>query len=330
MAYYTESTIQAQIGESNQQGSVNNDQPAMNIDGSAKFQTFDQASKALYENAQSSNSDLMDTQSISVNTNDGSIQPPPRAPEFQSFEQAQIQHQLQQAIVQQQQQALSQQQLQPQSPGADPLHPNNILDTHQQQLNHLMSEAAHHGEDGFKLNAQHLTNDLDNAESIDGISPTTSHRLQIATWNIAAINNNPFEYWITYDENPEYEKIMTSIEEFLENPGEKDVTVSSVFTEEMFSQLEKRMDGVGWDNVRSYWEGDFKERKIISGFMKDPLLGSKRLASMPDRISNTINVVGSEEPVCRPTVINMVRICLVLVTYCRFYSLEQYHLWLLV
>eukprot|EP00956_Cyclotella_meneghiniana_P002623 scaffold3075_cov62-Cyclotella_meneghiniana.AAC.6 len=314
-AQVNESAIQAQIGESNQQGSVNNDQPAMKIDGSAKFQTFDQASKALYENAQSSNSDLMDTQSISVNTNDASIQPqPPRAPEFQSFEQAQIQHQLQQAIVQQQQQALSQQQLQSQSPGADPLHPNNILDTHQQQLNHLMSEAAHHGEDGFKLNAQHLTNNdqqppmhqsLDNTESVVEISPITSHRLQIATWNIAAINNNPFEYWITYDENPEYEKIMTSIEEFLESPGEKDVTVSNVFTEEMFSQLEKRMDGVGWDNVRSYWEGDFKERKIISGFMKDPLLGSKRLASMPDRISNTINVVGSEEPVCRPTVINM-------------------------
>ncbi|KAL7531592.1 hypothetical protein ACHAWF_003840 [Thalassiosira exigua] len=130
-------------------------------------------------------------------------------------------------------------------------------------------------------------------------------KLQISTWNIAAINNNPFEYWITYDENPEYEKIMTGIETFLENPGTKDVPVSEVFTEEMFSQLGKRMDAVGWDNVRSYWDSDFKKRKIISGFMKDPLLGSKRLASMPDRVTNTINVAGSDEPVCRPTVINM-------------------------
>jgi len=130
-------------------------------------------------------------------------------------------------------------------------------------------------------------------------------KLQVATWNIAAINNNPFEYWITYNEEPAYEKIMTEIENFLESPGEKDVPVSAVFTEAMFGQLEKRMDGVGWDNVRSYWDGDFKNRKIISGFMKDPLLGSKRLASMPDRITNTINVVGSDEPVCRPTVINM-------------------------
>ena len=96
----------------------------------------------------------------------------------------------------------------------------------------------------------------------------SKRKLQVSTWNIAAINNNPFEYWITYDENPEYEKIMTDIEAFLESPGHKDVSVSAVFTEEMFSELEKRMVGVGWDNVRSYWDSDFKNRKIISGFMK--------------------------------------------------------------
>ncbi len=39
--------------------------------------------------------------------------------------------------------------------------------------------------------------------------------------------------------------------------------------------------------------------------IQDDLLGSKRLASMPDRITNTINVENSDEPVCRPTVINM-------------------------
>lgn len=145
------------------------------------------------------------------------------------------------------------------------------------------------------------------AAANDGMSnmAKSKRQLQVSTWNIAAINNNPFEYWITYDENPDYEKIMTSIEDFLESPGDKDVSVSEVFTEEMFSELEKRMDGVGWDNVRSYWDSDFKNRKIVSGFMKDPLLGSKRLASMPDRITNTINVVGADEPVCRPTVINM-------------------------
>lgn len=97
---------------------------------------------------------------------------------------------------------------------------------------------------------------------------SAKRKLQIASWNIAAINNNPFEYWITYDENENYEKIMSDIEAFLEQPGEKDVPVSEVFTEEMFSELEKRMSGVGWESVRSYYESDFMKRKIVSGFMK--------------------------------------------------------------
>jgi len=115
----------------------------------------------------------------------------------------------------------------------------------------------------------------------------------------------PFEYWITYDENPEYQKIMQKIEQFIESPGADDIPVNKVFTEDMFSALESRMNAVGWPNVRSYWENDFQNRAIISGFMKDGELGSKRLASMPDRITNTINVAGSDEPICRPTVINM-------------------------
>ena len=96
----------------------------------------------------------------------------------------------------------------------------------------------------------------------------SKQRIQIASWNIAAINNNPFEYWITYDEDENYEKIMSNVEEFLERPGVKDVAVSEVFTEKMFDELEKRMLGVGWDSVRSYWENDFRDRKIVSGFMK--------------------------------------------------------------
>jgi hypothetical protein len=108
------------------------------------------------------------------------------------------------------------------------------------------------------------------ASAINGMDAMAkaNRKLQVSTWNVAAINNNPFEYWITYDENPAYEKIMSDIEAFLENPGAQDVPVSQVFTEEMFTELEKRMDGVGWDNVRSYWNNDFKNRKIISDFMK--------------------------------------------------------------
>jgi hypothetical protein len=115
----------------------------------------------------------------------------------------------------------------------------------------------------------------------------------------------PFEYWITYDEDPEYQNIMDNIEKFIETPGEKDIPVNRVFTDKMFDSLEKRMDAISWPSVRSYWEKDYSTRLIISGFLKNKELGSKRLASMPDRFTNTINVAGSAEPVCRPTVINM-------------------------
>lgn len=93
-------------------------------------------------------------------------------------------------------------------------------------------------------------------------------KLAVTTWNIAAINNNPFEYWITYKENPAYEALMINIEKFLEEPGDKDVEVKQVFTEEMFTKLDSRLTGVGWTSVRNYWESEFQNRKIVSGFMK--------------------------------------------------------------
>jgi len=143
-------------------------------------------------------------------------------------------------------------------------------------------------------------------------SSDSSGTWQVTTWNIAAINNNPFEYWITYDEDPAYEQLMVDVEKFLEQPRESDVAVSQVFTEEMFNALDSRLvDDMGWASVRSYWESDFRQRRIISGFVKDPSLGSKRLASMPDRVTNTIHTAltvndnGESNMVFRPTVINM-------------------------
>ena len=93
-------------------------------------------------------------------------------------------------------------------------------------------------------------------------------RLTIASWNIAAINNNPFEYWITYKENPAYEDLMIQVEKFLDAPGDRDVKVNQVFTEDMFTKLDSRLTGVGWKSVRPYWEADFQDRRIVSGFMK--------------------------------------------------------------
>lgn len=61
---------------------------------------------------------------------------------------------------------------------------------------------------------------------------------------------------------------MKNIEDFIEDPGNNDIPVNQVFTESMFDQLESRMNEAGWGNVRSYWESDFKNRKIVSEFMK--------------------------------------------------------------
>ena len=34
--------------------------------------------------------------------------------------------------------------------------------------------------------------------------------LRVATWNIAAINNNPFEYWITHDD-ADYNRLVARV-----------------------------------------------------------------------------------------------------------------------
>ncbi len=61
---------------------------------------------------------------------------------------------------------------------------------------------------------------------------------------------------------------MENIEQFIESPGENDIPVNQVFTDDMFSELKARMTQAGWQDVSSYWEGDFRNRKIISEFMK--------------------------------------------------------------
>ena len=46
-------------------------------------------------------------------------------------------------------------------------------------------------------------------------SHTSSGSLGVVTWNVAAINNNPFEYWITHDD-PAYDAMMKSVRLFVE------------------------------------------------------------------------------------------------------------------
>jgi len=133
---------------------------------------------------------------------------------------------------------------------------------------------------------------------------TAEKALTVATWNIAAINNNPFEYWI-HSEDEAYNKLMSDVQAFISEPGDKDVRVKEVFTDAMWDELKEKMKGAGWagvDDVDDLWQDDYRRRKIVSGFLKDAELGSKRLASMPDRVTNTIRSVDGKK--MRPTVIN--------------------------
>ena len=129
--------------------------------------------------------------------------------------------------------------------------------------------------------------------------------IKVATWNVAAINNNPFEYYTTLDD-ARYEQLMVDVGALIESPGDRDVPVSTVFTPAMFAKLQAAMAAQGWkglDEVAARWEADYSKRTIIAGFLKDKDIGAKRLASMPDRFTNTINT-DDGQIVCRPTVIN--------------------------
>ena len=130
-------------------------------------------------------------------------------------------------------------------------------------------------------------------------------RLNVLTWNVAAINNNPFEYWITNDD-PSYNLLMKNVSNFIEQPGSYDIPVKDIFSDKMFEELAEKMTKAGWKGVnetRTYWNNDYKNRKIISEFIKDNMLGKKRLASMPDRVTNTIHT-STDDIIMRPTVIN--------------------------
>eukprot|EP01038_Epipyxis_sp_PR26KG_P006408 gene6408-8819_t len=138
-----------------------------------------------------------------------------------------------------------------------------------------------------------------------------SNRLRLATWNIAAINNNPFEYWITNDDDPRYNDMMNNVSNFIESETDlkNNIQVKEIFTDDMFTELYNIMEKLEWipkdnsgETIKNIWNNDYKNRKIMKEFIKDHQLGKKRLASMPDRVTNTINTL--DGLTMRPTVIN--------------------------
>ena len=128
--------------------------------------------------------------------------------------------------------------------------------------------------------------------------------LSTLTFNVSGVNLNPFEFWSDMND-PEYVSFMVAFEQAVNNMDD-DTLTREIFTPKMFDELESEMNKLRWVGVsetRHVYESDLGKRTIISGFLKDKLLGEKRLVSFPDRYTNTINVNG-EPPACRPTPIN--------------------------
>jgi hypothetical protein len=128
--------------------------------------------------------------------------------------------------------------------------------------------------------------------------------IKVVSWNIAAINNNPFEYWIT-SPDPGYTDLMKGVQNFMETP-ENDLLVHQIFTDEMFHELQEEMRAQsirGVEDLVFFWKGEYRNRYSIQEFLKDHSIGEKRLASMPDRITNTINLQDGSKCM-RPTAIN--------------------------
>ncbi len=137
-----------------------------------------------------------------------------------------------------------------------------------------------------------------------GILADSSTSFRVATWNIAAVNNNPFEYWITH-QSDEYAQLMNDVQAFIDDPRNRDFQVCEVLTDEMYAELRSELQAQGFSGLEGLdrvWKNDYRTRKAVDGFLKDKIIGSKRLVSMPDRITNTINSDG--RVICRPSVIS--------------------------
>lgn len=131
------------------------------------------------------------------------------------------------------------------------------------------------------------------------------------TWNIATVNTNPFEYWMTLDDK-DYSKLMGDVENFMSVPGDRDILLREIFPDSLFHELLDLMTreaskDPSWkkvDFVRTQWFENFRGRRIISGFLKDRSIADKRLFAMPDMSTSRINIVGSDTPAYRPSVVN--------------------------
>jgi hypothetical protein len=87
--------------------------------------------------------------------------------------------------------------------------------------------------------------------------------LRVATWNVAAINNNPFEYGITHDD-PAYNQLMLDVESLIDDPGDLDLTVGQILDETIMLDLFSHLRAEGFGGVEEtveYWRCNLKDRR---------------------------------------------------------------------
>ena len=144
-------------------------------------------------------------------------------------------------------------------------------------------------------------NDCDAGGSRDD---TPFHPITAASWNVSAVNTNPFEYWVTHSD-PAYNELMKGVQGLIDNP-ERDIKIHQIFTDGMFSELVEELNARnigGLELLRRHWIAEYRERTAVARFLKDAQLGVKRLVSLPDRVTNSIRLADGGSCL-RPTVIN--------------------------
>ena len=151
-----------------------------------------------------------------------------------------------------------------------------------------------------------------NAADTTTTCPPPLNKLSTMSWNLAAINNNPFEYHMgdgtgtttttttttTSQVSTSHNQLMSEVANFLTKKNNNDPYLSDLFPPYMVEDLLRRMESsLHYDNrqvnvVRQLWYQDYSKRRSISNFIHDVDLGKKRLLSYPDRMTNTIRVEG--------------------------------------
>jgi len=145
--------------------------------------------------------------------------------------------------------------------------------------------------------------------------------IRACTWNVAAINNNPFEYYASSSSSTTtgddgaastttsaYDAFTRAVEAQLAREGAGDA-MRDVMTDSMITAVcerarlgrPKECTETTVSSARAHYENRTRSY-AVSDFLRDAEIGAKRLCSMPDRVTNTASTALGTTT--RPTVIN--------------------------